>query len=534
MDVRVQSFSFEWFQVSISCVSEYLSGRRGMADLSILQAATTRARSQEAIELEESGHDGRLRQNQSRTVPPIYEAPNGGYAWICALSVFLINAHTWGVNSVGALPLPGLGSIWNSNCIIQSWAVILAYYSANEIFPSATHLEYSLIGGLSISQALMVSPIVTKCYHHYGLRTNLLIGTALEFVALFTTSYATQIWHLFLSQGVCFGWGMGFLYITASAALPPWFSTRRSLAVGLSTAGAGIGGVIYSLATNSAIQNVGIEWAYRILALCTLLANFASVLTLREVNYGVPHRTREDHSLRLRDFTRIEVILVVFWGTVTELGYITLLYSLPSYATSVGLTPTQGSIANALLNLGLGIGRPLVGYFSDRVGRINMAMSMTALCGVWCFALWIPAKGFALLSVFALLAGGICGTFWATVTPVLVEVVGVSKLARIFGVICICMVLPTTFAEPVAMQIVNTQKSTASIFLAAQIFVGCTFIAGALSLVFLRAWKIANLESEAASGTSDLSRSISRLTGTEVRHNLSWLRPKTLLKLKRV
>ena len=27
--------------------------------------------------------------------------PDGGYGWICVAAVFLINAHTWGVNSVG-------------------------------------------------------------------------------------------------------------------------------------------------------------------------------------------------------------------------------------------------------------------------------------------------------------------------------------------------------------------------------------------------------------------------------------------------
>ena len=27
-------------------------------------------------------------------------APNGGYGWVCTLSVFIINAHTWGINAV--------------------------------------------------------------------------------------------------------------------------------------------------------------------------------------------------------------------------------------------------------------------------------------------------------------------------------------------------------------------------------------------------------------------------------------------------
>lgn len=32
------------------------------------------------------------------TVEPV--PPNGGYGWVCTFAVFLINAHTWGVNAV--------------------------------------------------------------------------------------------------------------------------------------------------------------------------------------------------------------------------------------------------------------------------------------------------------------------------------------------------------------------------------------------------------------------------------------------------
>jgi hypothetical protein len=34
--------------------------------------------------------------------------PDGGYGWVCVGCAFLINAHTWGVNSVG-LSAPDLG-----------------------------------------------------------------------------------------------------------------------------------------------------------------------------------------------------------------------------------------------------------------------------------------------------------------------------------------------------------------------------------------------------------------------------------------
>ncbi len=32
--------------------------------------------------------------------PVVEPPPDGGYGWVCTTCVFLVNAHTWGVNSV--------------------------------------------------------------------------------------------------------------------------------------------------------------------------------------------------------------------------------------------------------------------------------------------------------------------------------------------------------------------------------------------------------------------------------------------------
>lgn len=138
--------------------------------------------------------------------------PNGGYGWVCVAAVATINGHTWGLNS--------------------TYAVFLAYYLANDIFPGATPLQYAFIGGLSISQALIVSPIATLTTRRFGTRTTLFIGVAFETVSFIGASFATQIWHLFLSQGICFGWGMGFLFVGSIGIAAQWFTTHRSLANG--------------------------------------------------------------------------------------------------------------------------------------------------------------------------------------------------------------------------------------------------------------------------------------------------------------
>lgn len=370
--------------------------------------------------------------------------------------------------------------------------------------------------------ALLFSPLVAASVRMFSTNITMAFGTAFVFCSLFTASYASQIWHLFLSQGVCFGFGMGFLYIPATGVLPQWFSAKRSLAVGLATSGAGVGGVAYNLIAGAAIRNLGLEWTYRLLALCALAANASSSILLRDRNKTVkPNKTSFDW----RELGHIEVWLVILWGFLSELGYIVLLYSLPHYATTIGLSQSQGSVVGAVLNAGLCVARPFVGLFSDKFGRLNVACFMTASCGVFCLALWVPAKDFALLLSFALMAGLGCGTFWGTVSAVTAEVVGLQRLPTAFGVICICLVTPTLFAEPIGLELVG-----ASGYLTSQIFVGCMFLLGASSIFILRSWLITQLEKENAQEDNRSSRK--RIA----RFGLSWgiLAPQTLFKPRRV
>lgn len=227
---------------------------------------------------------------------------------------------------------------------------------------------------MSISQSLFISPVVGLCNDKLGTRISLLIGTMFVSLSMFTASYATQIWHLFLSQGVCFGWGLGFLYITAAPVLGQWFSKKRSLAVGIASSGAGFGGLAFNLAAGAGVESLGVRWTYRLLALCTLVVNLVCSILLKDRNKFI-HRARQT-TFNIREFGHISVVLIILWGWFTELGYIVLLYSLPNYARSIGLSAHQGAVVGAVLNLGLAFGRPVVGFLSDRLGRIDVATGM--------------------------------------------------------------------------------------------------------------------------------------------------------------
>ena len=198
---------------------------------------------------------------------------------------------------------------------------------------------------------------------------------------------------------------------------------------------------MYSLATNAMIQNISLGWAFRILGILAFVVNFICAILIKDRNKAIG---TSQLAFDYRLFKRSEFLLVLGWGFFSMLGYIVLLFSLPNYALSIGLSPSQGSIIGALLNLGQGLGRPAVGIFSDSAGRINIAGFLTFICGLLCFVVWIFAKTFGVLIFFAIIVGTLAGTFWTTIAPVGAEVVGLKELPSALSITWVVLVLPTT------------------------------------------------------------------------------------------
>ena len=181
-------------------------------------------------------------------------------------------------------------------------------------------------------------------------------------------------------------------------------------------------------------------------------------------------------------------------------GYTILLFSLPSYGRAIGLSANQGSILGAVLNAGQMIGRPLIGLTSDRWGRLNLATVLTFLCGIFCFAFWIPAETVSapmgLLCFFAIVGGAVAGTFWTVIAPVGAEIIGIRDLPAGLSWTWVLMVPPTTFAEPIALELRRRNVET-WIYLPPQLFTAFMYIGGGLCIWLARAWKVGEMEARA-------------------------------------
>ena len=192
--------------------------------------------------------------------------------------------------------------------------------------------------------------------------------------------------------------------------VPQWFNKRRSYATALAAGGSGIGGMCWSLGTQAMIQDISLPWAFRITAIVTFVLNVVCVFLMRDRNQQiVPNQKAFDLGL----LKRPELLLIIGWAFFSALGYTMILFSLPDNTAKLGLTVRQGAITGALANLGMGIGRPIVGFFSDRFGRLNMVAGATFLCSLYCLCVWTSATSYAQILVFAILGGTVLGTWYA-------------------------------------------------------------------------------------------------------------------------
>ncbi|GFF85204.1 MFS general substrate transporter [Aspergillus lentulus] len=190
-------------------------------------------------------------------------APDGGYGWVCVLCVFLVNAHTWEINS--------------------SYGIFLAHYLDTNTFPDASDPDFAFIGGLSLSMAQFTAPVATITTRKWGTRTTLTIGIILQSAALLGASWATEIWRLFLSQALCFGFGMGMQFSGTRAGLcGPSFShpqLRKHWAI--FNLGGGLGRPAIGYASNS-------FGPLNTAAACTFLAGlFSLVIWIFAKSFGV-------------------------------------------------------------------------------------------------------------------------------------------------------------------------------------------------------------------------------------------------------
>lgn len=95
------------------------------------------------------------------------------------------------------------------------------------------------------------------------------------------------------------------------------------------------------------ITNLGLPWAFRILAIVAFVVNGGCSLILRDRNKAVGAKHVPFH---LDLFKLPEYWLFLGWGFFSLMSYVIVVFSITDYAQQVGFSASQGSLAAAIFN----------------------------------------------------------------------------------------------------------------------------------------------------------------------------------------
>ncbi|KAK3330053.1 major facilitator superfamily domain-containing protein [Apodospora peruviana] len=331
------------------------------------------------------------------------------------LSTVTVTAAPVSVNGVGPIPDGGLqawmqvvGAVvilidtWG---LINTFGVFQAYYETHQLSESSSS-DISWIGSIQASLLMLVGVFSGPLFDAGYFRHLLLVGLFLVVFGQFMTSLCVSYWQVFLAQGLCVGIGMGLLFLPSAAIVSQYFSRRRALAIGISSAGSPVAGIIFPIIFSRLEPKIGFGWTTRVIAFILLGISVIPVVFMRtRIPPTGKARALIDRSA-LRDVPYLVFVsgnLFSFLTLYVPFFYITVL------ATSQNITSENfAPYLVTLLNAGSVFGRLVPNALADRWGSLNVMLACTAVSAVLAFA-WMGIRNEAGSIVFALLYGAFSG-----------------------------------------------------------------------------------------------------------------------------
>ncbi|KAI4209709.1 MAG: hypothetical protein LQ351_007363 [Letrouitia transgressa] len=388
--------------------------------------------------------------------------PDGGLlAWTQAIMGHLLVANTWGY--------------------INSFGVFQTYYITTLGHPPS---DISWVGSTQIFLLFFIGTFSGRATDYGLFRATYTLGSIFQVLGVFMTSLSTRYWQLFLAQGLCTGLGNGLTFCPSLAVLSTYFTTKRSLAIGIAASGSATGGIIYPVIVRQLLPQIGFAWTVRILGFVMLALQ---ALTLVFMKPRLPPRKTgplvEWAAFREASYTLFAIgMFLAFWAIYFAFYYI------GSFGRNkLGLSQMD-SVNNLLIMNGVGaVGRIVPNYFADRYfGPLNSLIPFVFGAGLllYCWAAVDSRGGLTGFAViYGLFAAGIQSLFPATTSSLTTDLkkAGV-RMGMVFSIVSFaCLTGP-----PLAGALVQERHGS---YLYAQMFGGSVLMGGTLVLIGSRVSK---------------------------------------------
>ncbi|KAI8146602.1 major facilitator superfamily domain-containing protein [Fennellomyces sp. T-0311] len=317
-----------------------------------------------------------------------------------------------------------------------------------------------------------------------GLKQILFIGTVLISTGLVLAGSATEIWHLYLSIGVCYGLGDTLLYSACMRIVLEWFDKRRNTAISIVASSTGITGLVTPFIMSAINKRLGEHWTFRILGIVYFACNMVACVTLKKRCPNSPSDLKRPmDSLKLSMLKDPQLVIWCLSAFLQTMCLYLPYFFLPSYATYLGLSETQGSILVSVASGTSFFGRIVTGILADQIGCMNVNIVCTTISGIVTFAMWTFAYNFETLIGYAMMIGFFGGTFFALFGPITVAILGMERYA--FGFSWVLMATAPGLLGPTFASSIES-ISALEPFLSYKLFCGALYITSSLATAFVR------------------------------------------------
>jgi MFS family permease len=370
-------------------------------------------------------------------------------AWILAGALFLALFFIWGV----------------------------AYDCFPILLPSVLkqfHLSKEQIGNVPAAQALaalVVGPLVGWLLDRIPAQIVMSVGAVLTAIGIVMMARAGSF-HGVLVGSVVTGVGLSASTILpATMVISNWFGERRGTALGLTTAGMELGGMVIAIVAGHLDAVYGWRFAYAVLAipLVVIVAPLYLIFVrtrpeqpAQSASIAKPSATEFmsslpglelNEALRTRAFWMLVVLQFCFTFAVGG-SFIHLV----QYLISIGYTLGAGTMVVGF-SLGLAlIGKPAMGVLGDRIGGKN-ALALCLLLSAANTAFLLLARMFWVLVIFTVV-GGLTGSAPIALGPLVqVETLGLKRYGSIAGLLGITFTLGAMMGPPIVGKLADVTGS---------------------------------------------------------------------------
>lgn len=370
----------------------------------------------------------------------------------------------------------------------NSFGAFQTYYeSTMDVSPSTI----SWIGSVQVWILFFLGAISGRALDAGLFLPTFMVGVVIQLIGIFSMSFSTKYWQIFLTQAVCTGVGGGIFFTPALAIVPTYFSKHRGIAVAIASTGNSAGGMIYPTIVRQLLPQIGFGWTVRVLGFMNLAC---LVVVLCFMRPRLPPR-KAGPIFDISAFKEppyayfVAGIFFVTWAL-----YFTVYY-LASYGRDIsGLSYSDSVMLLIILN-GIGIpARAITGYVADSFfGAFNTFVPILFLNTIFLYY-WLAVKDVNSVYVFTCLYGLACAAFQSLFPTTIAQLSDDhSKLGTRLGMAFSVMAFAGLTGPPLGGALLTTDHGG---YLPAQIWVGTATLVGTLLIAASRvnkygwSWKV--------------------------------------------